>query len=172
MNMILSRQFIWIQVMFCFMLFVGWSRCQYSIKRQDPFGLLFGTLQTYHSAACDSEELNLVCFEGTTISIQFVQYGTSKVSSEVSILLHWSFENFYWVSSKLLCDLVRILLKFTSERKITMKIQNSVPHWSFQWKVQQILSSASILPRTLNPSHKNLAILLSKTPKFEILGYQ
>ncbi len=56
---------------------------QYSIQRQDPFALLFGTLQTYQRAACDGEELNLDCPANTTISIQFVQYGRTRPSSQV-----------------------------------------------------------------------------------------
>jgi len=68
---------------------------QYSIQRQDPFALLFGTLQTYQRASCDGEELNLDCPANTTISIQFVQYGRTRPSAQVMemswriVLLPW-----------------------------------------------------------------------------------
>ncbi|XP_070496023.1 protein eva-1-like [Chironomus tepperi] len=43
--------------------------------RIDPLALLSGTLRTYQRAGCDHEYLQLSCPRGTTISIEFVQYG-------------------------------------------------------------------------------------------------
>lgn len=37
--------------------------------------LLSGTLRTYQRAGCDHDYLQLICPRGTTISIEFVQYG-------------------------------------------------------------------------------------------------
>jgi hypothetical protein len=37
--------------------------------------LLSGTLRTYQRAGCDHDYLQLTCPRGTTISIEFVQYG-------------------------------------------------------------------------------------------------
>ncbi len=57
------------------------ARCQYNVERHDPFAMLSATLKTFQEAACDGQSLNLECPEGTTISIQHVQYGRSSDSS-------------------------------------------------------------------------------------------
>ncbi|CRK98375.1 CLUMA_CG011734, isoform A [Clunio marinus] len=40
-----------------------------------PQALLSGTLRTYQRAGCDHEYVQLNCPRGTTISIEFAQYG-------------------------------------------------------------------------------------------------
>jgi hypothetical protein len=60
------------------------AAAQYSVHRADPFALLSATLQTYQEASCDGQTLSLECPVGTKIAIQFVQYGRSAPSSQVS----------------------------------------------------------------------------------------
>lgn len=43
--------------------------------------LISGTLRTFQRAGCDAEQVTLNCPRGTTISIQFAQYGRSGPSA-------------------------------------------------------------------------------------------
>lgn len=78
------RGFLWlpsteIKSLTIFALFLQTRECDKSIKFSSPFflitALLSGTLRTYQAAGCDHEYLQLSCPRGTTISIEFVQYG-------------------------------------------------------------------------------------------------
>ena len=49
--------------------------CQYNIVRENPLEKLSASLIVINEQACDGDYLNLVCQDGTKISIQSVFYG-------------------------------------------------------------------------------------------------
>ena len=85
-------------IVFCLVIVGQEARAQYNVYRQDPFALLSATLQTYQRASCDGQALNLECPTGTKISIQLVQYGRSKPSSEVRHLTSkiWKSDTYFF----------------------------------------------------------------------------
>lgn len=73
-----------IRLLFLLLVSICGLNGQYNVYRHDPFALLSATLKTYQEAACDGQELNLQCPQGTKISIQLVQYGRSAPSDQVN----------------------------------------------------------------------------------------